>query len=1095
MNAMKSFTLAAAAALSSLVPAVAETLTWNGAAGAKWNTTDENWLDENSEPTAWKDGADAFFATEAATPVVGRGAISVRNISVASTVSVKPVITGEKGGTDTADAVVDGERAFTWDKNYTSKDWFMVWKNRKLKEITGIPSASIQHPDGLGVGRGYFWAYDAETDTATVQIQPDFFRSGQQAATDVEFRQNGADIEARILGSGYISVQYTSPNYHDRVALRDNTGPYGVRNFLATTIGSEINVALGGKLANVFGTTFGVALNDARTDDATHVFEGARDLGYTAWLSTSWKTIWTNRKLSNINGISYAYTDKTADGYVCHDCRGYFWTYDPETQTATTQIQPDTYNSTQMVGCDLEFKQEGNDIQVRVTGSGYASSRHRGTDDYHKYVTPNQTSPTSYMNVNRICAFAGAERIVVDYAGDLQSTANMTPKSAPVTIWKNVLVADLVAVEGRHSSAESDLGNVAYDFRNDGTTATVQLQKYSKEQTPTQSGLVTCCKIEFTQDGADVKLRVVATSHKWFDLSKGEVLQFPYPNFSLTDGSGTYALLTSTLKGYFRNPAKFAAPIEGIKKSIELVGGGLEFTGDNTFNFGWPLTVENANMPIGFSGGAHAVLQPVENAVSALEFAGESTLTLPAGATLVADTATAADGAAATVDADIDARPVRIGTSQCLEGAAKTAFRAVDGGILEQNSQGYLVAPTADLTWDGGEGGVWNETNENWKNAAGESVAGTPTMRANIGETSVVVEDAPVLREIRFTGATTPTVSGTGTLKFAEPAKITLLADGTMAAGVDDSAFREGDGPFGLTVANGNPPIEVVKTGRLTPQSDGNKSERVLWAKNAKLSEITGFTTATLHYNLDDGEMAKAYHFVKTETSVTVQFQRLRGSAILCVKAEFTEEDDGIYIQALYAKFRNGSTEADLGFDFDSHSSYKISGTALDGTEYKNGYNLSKIAAPMLKQPVYAFDGAFGVVGRVRTDRVDLTFGGAVAISSADTFAETPLALTDGAAVSVAAGVAAVTPKLTVTGAATLTFADGSSIEAEDIDLSAAETVTVVAAEGAKWMKVGRTLTKDELRKFAPGDGFRAKQDADGWLFAERVPGILLLVR
>ena len=68
-------------------------------------------------------------------------------------------------------------------------------------------------------------------------------------------------------------------------------------------------------------------------------------------------------------------------------------------------------------------------------------------------------------------------------------------------------------------------------------------------------------------------------------------------------------------------------------------------------------------------------------------------------------------------------------------------------------------------------------------------------------------------------------------------------------------------------------------------------------------------------------------------------------------------------------------------------------------------------------------------------------------------------------------------------------------MEAADIDLSAAETVTVVAADGAKWMKVGRALTKDELKKFAPGDGFRAAQDAEGYLFAERVPGVLLLVR
>ena len=37
----------------------AETLTWNGARGARWN--DANWLDAGNNPVAWQDGADAVF--------------------------------------------------------------------------------------------------------------------------------------------------------------------------------------------------------------------------------------------------------------------------------------------------------------------------------------------------------------------------------------------------------------------------------------------------------------------------------------------------------------------------------------------------------------------------------------------------------------------------------------------------------------------------------------------------------------------------------------------------------------------------------------------------------------------------------------------------------------------------------------------------------------------------------------------------------------------------------------------------------------------------------------------------------------------------
>ena len=577
--------------------------------------------------------------------------------------------------------------------------------------------------------------------------------------------------------------------------------------------------------------------------------------------------------------------------------------------------------------------------------------------------------------------------------------------------------------------------------------------------------------------------------------------------------------------------------------------------------------------------------------------------------------------------------------------------------IHELVLDGRIAEPREDLTWNGGEGGTWDATAANWKNAQDESVVWSPAARANIGASAVTVSGTLDVGEVRFSGASA--LTGDGTLNLIDPAKIGVAVGGTaVAAGINDYFYGEdtaescavgtrttdynayfprsetksntgkavvwwknrrlsdivgfkngtiyyngnraaapqffinnganasvqfqsvvaysgtrGTGNWaelaakiefaqvgpditarivyagyrwadnfkqylddqgvmdwdkcppshniydgaepagvagfkgllaitewkrGLTVVDNREPMEVVMSGRLVPdpETEGKKSFRVLYAKNVKLADMADFPEAILHYYQDEGAPAAAYNVKRSATAIDVQYQRMYNqTAIICVKAEFTEENGDVYVQGVNAKYKNDVTAANLGFDFDYQTSggmATICGT-VGGVKY-DGYTLSAIGAPTIRNISCGFNGPFNVTGKVVVDKVDLAFGGAVAISSADTFAETPLALTDGAALSVAADIAAVTPKLTVTGAATLTFADGASLEADDVDLSAAETVTVVAAEGAKWMKVGRALTKAELRKFAPGDGFRAKQDAEGCLFAERVPGIILIV-
>ena len=39
-----------------------EMLTWNGTDGGAWDGTAKNWMDEQGQACAWKDGAEAVFA-------------------------------------------------------------------------------------------------------------------------------------------------------------------------------------------------------------------------------------------------------------------------------------------------------------------------------------------------------------------------------------------------------------------------------------------------------------------------------------------------------------------------------------------------------------------------------------------------------------------------------------------------------------------------------------------------------------------------------------------------------------------------------------------------------------------------------------------------------------------------------------------------------------------------------------------------------------------------------------------------------------------------------------------------------------------------
>jgi len=58
----------------------AETLTWTGAESATWDATSVNWTNESGVATAWVNGSDAFFPSNAVSPVSVAGEVELRNL-------------------------------------------------------------------------------------------------------------------------------------------------------------------------------------------------------------------------------------------------------------------------------------------------------------------------------------------------------------------------------------------------------------------------------------------------------------------------------------------------------------------------------------------------------------------------------------------------------------------------------------------------------------------------------------------------------------------------------------------------------------------------------------------------------------------------------------------------------------------------------------------------------------------------------------------------------------------------------------------------------------------------------------------------------
>lgn len=212
-----------------LMPAVAGTLEWVGASGGTWDTTTQNWRDENGDPSAWVDGSTAVFGDN------GGASISIAS-SVTNTLgglvfrgSTMPTISGGtlkfnsqipidmqtyKGATISSQLLTPNgfvanfvqptcdHSGFLPCKGTANYDWttgvpVTLWKNCNLADLD-IKSAYI-----------YTWrmtplfarAYNHNWVDGKLRLQFQYDTKGNDGiyAVHVEFAQDGDDVTARVL--------------------------------------------------------------------------------------------------------------------------------------------------------------------------------------------------------------------------------------------------------------------------------------------------------------------------------------------------------------------------------------------------------------------------------------------------------------------------------------------------------------------------------------------------------------------------------------------------------------------------------------------------------------------------------------------------------------------------------------------------------------------------------------------------------------------------------------------------------------------------------------------------------------------------------
>ena len=236
---------------------------------------------------------------------------------------------------------------------------------------------------------------------------------------------------------------------------------------------------------------------------------------------------------------------------------------------------------------------------------------------------------------------------------------------------------------------------------------------------------------------------------------------------------------------------------------------------------------------------------------------------------------------------------------------------------------------TPRLVWNGTAGARWNETDMNWLDGNGVVTNWIPGAKAAFGvggSADVTVDGTNEVQEITFSAANRCSISG-GVLALVSP--------GEIKAGNNDVIASEFADAQPVSALSGSEHLP-------TDPSDKNKGAWTPLWRNRKLSDITGFTGATIDQN-GTLRAASAQRYVNNGDTASVQFQYLiSGGALLGVKVLFEQNGADVWGRVAYAKYSYANPHA-LGDDLDIDKSDVYSITVRDGVVSTSGYGLSGV--------------------------------------------------------------------------------------------------------------------------------------------------------
>lgn len=231
---------------------------------------------------------------------------------------------------------------------------------------------------------------------------------------------------------------------------------------------------------------------------------------------------------------------------------------------------------------------------------------------------------------------------------------------------------------------------------------------------------------------------------------------------------------------------------------------------------------------------------------------------------------------------------------------------------------GEIMEPE-ELTWNGGEGGTWDATSENWLDADGQASAWVGRGAAVLGSGSVTLSETAEVGEIRL--GIGQTLSG-GTLDFRRPGVIaarqgavitSAIAEGRVLTDTIDSAA------VGTRVFDDFPLQDAEKSGRQSVPT-------LLWT-DRQVSEIVDFvgTGSPTYAHTKVGTLYTAIpmHVWANDSGMEFQLHAYPQDRLVFGEGfNLTQDGANVVLRAMYSRYAwengtNGTFEHLKTYDFD----------------------------------------------------------------------------------------------------------------------------------------------------------------------------------